>query len=87
MLRTPLYGHKRNVLLILIRHQISDVERKTVGGFARGTLTISPFVDDPVFKRPLIIKFQNENLIASHISHETGKNLRLFRTLLTYLFL
>ncbi len=54
--------------------QISDVERKTVGGFARGTLTISPFVDDPVFKRPLIIKFQNENLIALHMCHEAGKN-------------
>jgi DUF917 family protein len=73
---------------IVIYHfifQISDVERKTVGGFARGTLTISPFVDDPVFRKTLTIKFQNENLIASFI--EEGRYIKILANLIFITFI
>jgi len=46
---------------VLFRGKITDVERRTVQGFARGRLRISAFED---FDRQLEIDFQNENLIA-----------------------
>ena len=48
------------------------MERKTVGGFARGILTVSPFVDDPTFKDKISINFQNENLVASTNCFKSG---------------
>ena len=46
---------------VLFTGKIIDVERRTVGGFARGRLIISAFDD---YQRQLEIDFQNENLIA-----------------------
>lgn len=46
---------------VLFTGKIIDVERRTVEGFARGTLKISDFAD---FETQLTIDFQNENLIA-----------------------
>ena len=46
---------------VLFTGKISDVERRTVQGFARGKLIISAFND---FTQQLEIDFQNENLIA-----------------------
>ena len=46
---------------VLFSGKITDVNRRTVGGFARGKLIISAFED---FDRQLEIDFQNENLVA-----------------------
>lgn len=46
---------------VIFKGKIVDVNRRTVQGFARGSLTISDFDD---FNRQLMIDFQNENLIA-----------------------
>ena len=46
---------------VIFTGKITDVERRTVQGFARGRLQISAFDD---FNRQLDIDFQNENLIA-----------------------
>jgi hypothetical protein len=49
-------GHGR----VLFRGKITDVERKTMQGFARGHMTLASFGDG----QRLDIAFQNENLIA-----------------------
>lgn len=46
---------------VLFSGKIIDVERRTVGGFARGTVVISAF---DRFEHQLEIEVQNENLIA-----------------------
>jgi uncharacterized protein len=48
---------------VLFRGKISDVERRTVKGFARGRMTLTAF-GDPNDKLELV--FQNENLVAWH---------------------
>jgi uncharacterized protein len=48
---------------VLFRGKISDVERRTVKGFARGSMTLTAF-GDPNDKLELV--FQNENLVAWH---------------------
>lgn len=49
--------------LRIFKGKITDVERRTVAGFARGSLTADGLDED--FGRQLAIEFQNENLIAS----------------------
>ena len=52
---------------ILFTGKITDVERRTVQGFARGQLKIAPFRNETLCLDPttiLQIDFQNENLIA-----------------------
>lgn len=52
----------------LIEGKITDVERKTVGGFARGKLHVSSFSS---FERKEVeIQFQNELLLATDITSE-----------------
>ena len=46
----------------LFRGKIVDVERRLVGGFARGVVTLAGAGEDD--GRRLVIDFQNENLIA-----------------------
>ena len=46
----------------LIPFQITDIERKTVGGFARGKLILEGL--GSFTKQNLEVEFQNENLIA-----------------------
>ena len=46
---------------VIFSGKISDVERRTVQGFARGRLQITAFDD---YHQQLEIEFQNENLIA-----------------------
>jgi hypothetical protein len=53
-------GHGR----VLFRGKITDVERRTVQGFARGRMTIVGFSDEGSASQRLDIAFQNENLIA-----------------------
>ena len=48
---------------VLLRGKISDVNRRTTKGFARGTVTIQGF---GAAKDELHIEFQNEFLIAYH---------------------
>ena len=50
--------------------KIVDVERKTTGGFARGSLIIEGF--EEFNGQTLIINFQNEFLVAT-IKYTTGK--------------
>ncbi len=47
---------------VVFRGKISDVERRTTKGFARGTVTVQSFVGDDELR----IDFQNEFLIAYH---------------------
>lgn len=49
---------------ILMRGKISDVNRRTVRGFARGTLTVESFGGNGGKPDQLFIEFQNEYLIA-----------------------
>lgn len=46
---------------VIFTGKITDVNRRTVGGFARGRLNISAFDN---FNRLMEIEFQNENLVA-----------------------
>ena len=46
---------------VIFTGKITDVNRRTVGGFARGRLLISAFDN---FNRQMEIEFQNENLVA-----------------------
>ncbi len=56
---------------VLLRGKISDVNRRTTKGFARGTVTIQGFGTD---QDELHIEFQNEFLIAYHSNNlERGK--------------
>lgn len=45
---------------VLFRGKVVDVERRTVGGFARGSVTLQAFGGDD----RLVITFQNEHLVA-----------------------
>ena len=47
---------------VLIRGKITDVERRTTGGFVRGSATIDGLGDDT--GRRLVLEIQNENLVA-----------------------
>jgi DUF917 family protein len=47
---------------ILIRGKVVDVERRTTGGFVRGSATIEGLGDDA--RRTLVLEIQNENLVA-----------------------
>jgi hypothetical protein len=57
-LSTTLYPHLRELFV----GKVSDVERRTTDGFAKGQAVISPL--DPTSDDTLGISFQNENLIA-----------------------
>ncbi len=57
-LRTTLYSHLRELFV----GKVSDVERRTTDGFAKGRAVISPL--DPTSDDTLHLWFQNENLIA-----------------------
>lgn len=46
----------------LFRGKITDVDRQEIGGWSMGEATITPFGDDDA--EPMVIQFQNENLIA-----------------------
>ena len=48
---------------MLFRGKITDLERRTVQGFARGTIKLAAFGDP---NDQLEIVFQNENLVAWH---------------------
>ena len=63
-LRTTLYSEVRE----LFRGKVVDVERRTTGGFARGTAKFAPIADDNTTagSAEFDIEFQNENLIARH---------------------
>jgi DUF917 family protein len=47
---------------VLIRGKVVDVERRTTGGFVRGSATIDGLGDDS--GRTLVLEIQNENLVA-----------------------
>jgi DUF917 family protein len=47
---------------VLIRGKVVDVERRTTGGFVRGSATIAGLGDDA--GRELVLEIQNENLVA-----------------------
>lgn len=57
VLETTLYSHVRE----LFNGKVTDVERRTTEGFAKGRATISPADGNG---NPLTIEFQNENLVA-----------------------
>jgi DUF917 family protein len=57
-LSTTLYSHVRELFV----GKVTDVERRTTEGFAKGRATISAL--DPASADALEISFQNENLIA-----------------------
>jgi Uncharacterized conserved protein len=57
-LSTTLYSHVRELFV----GKVTDVERRTTDGFAKGRATISAL--DPASVDALEISFQNENLIA-----------------------
>ena len=59
-------ANHKNLFLPIV--QITDVERRTEGGFNRGQLTVEGFGDD--VGRVLHVLFQNENLVAK----ETNKD-------------
>lgn len=59
-LSTTLYSHMRE----LFAGKVTDVERRTTDGFAKGRAEISPL--DPADPSRFEIVFQNENLIARH---------------------
>ncbi|MDA3649961.1 DUF917 domain-containing protein [Saccharopolyspora indica] len=56
VLKSTLYGHLR----VLFRGKVSDVERRTEAGFARGRAAAVSFDGE----HELEIEFQNENLVA-----------------------
>lgn len=64
---------------VLVAGKIVDVERRTTGGFARGTATIDGLGDDA--GRTLLIEIQNENLVA----HERDRVLASVPDLITIL--
>jgi DUF917 family protein len=47
---------------VLVRGKVVDVERRTTGGFVRGSATIEGLGDDA--GRTLVLEIQNENLVA-----------------------
>ncbi|MFU8946442.1 DUF917 domain-containing protein [Mycetocola zhadangensis] len=57
-LSTTLYSHVRELFV----GKVSDVERRTTDGFAKGRAVISPL--DPATHDRFEIAFQNENLVA-----------------------
>jgi len=57
-LSTTLYSHVRELFV----GKVSDVERRTTEGFAKGRAVISPL--DPSSDDTFELRFQNENLIA-----------------------
>lgn len=59
-LAPTLYSHMRE----LFAGKVTDVERRTTEGFAKGRAIISPL--DPTVEGRFEITFQNENLIARH---------------------
>jgi DUF917 family protein len=59
-LAPTLYSHLRELFV----GKVTDVERRTTDGFAKGRAVISPL--DPASKQTFEISFQNENLIARH---------------------
>jgi len=58
VLSTTLYPHVRELFV----GKVTDVERRTTDGFAKGRATISPL--DPDDDATLEVAFQNENLVA-----------------------
>ncbi|MEV4083205.1 DUF917 domain-containing protein, partial [Nonomuraea fuscirosea] len=61
----------------LITGKLTDVERRTTGGFVRGTATIEGTGDDR--GRRLALELQNENLVAT----EDGRALAMVPDLIT----
>lgn len=59
-LAPTLYSHMRELFV----GKVTDVERRTTEGFAKGRAVISPL--DPADAETFEISFQNENLIARH---------------------
>ena len=57
-LAPTLYSHVRELFV----GKVSDVERRTTDGFAKGRAVISPL--DPASSETFEISFQNENLVA-----------------------
>jgi len=60
ILAPTLYSHMRELFV----GKVTDVERRTTEGFAKGRAVISPI--DPADTETFEISFQNENLIARH---------------------
>jgi uncharacterized protein len=50
---------------VLFRGKISDVERRTVKGFARGRMTLTAFGDPIVFQNENLVAWHNGNIVAT----------------------
>ncbi|MEV5411260.1 DUF917 domain-containing protein [Thermopolyspora sp. NPDC052614] len=65
----------------LITGKLVDVERRTTGGFARGTAVIEGTGDDR--GRTLTLEIQNENLVAKQVAEQGDRVLAMVPDLIT----